>query len=203
MLGLGFTMAIDPLAIVAPHCDISDRLAAVPPSAFVRGIWFKTIESELTRLGLLERFAVAFPARGEVTFRMYPLAEYLLRLAYAGALVVSPERLHEGMYQLFRGNATAFFETLLGRSLLRMMAKDPVGVARQAVAAKRIATNYGRWTLVETGPRSFEMVYENEYVWIESALLGGAIGALETTGIKPVTEVRLRDPYNGSLIVRW
>jgi uncharacterized protein (TIGR02265 family) len=199
----GGAMVIDPLTVLAPHCDIVERLAAIPPEAEVRGVWFRALDAEIARRGLLGAFDEAFPRRTESSFRFYPVGTYLIRAAYAGALVASPAHVHEGLGELFRSNAKHFPKTLFGRALIRVLAHDPVGIARQSAAAKRLATNYGRWTLLVHGPRSMEMVHDNEYVWIESALCGGVLGTMETCGLDARVEVRMRDRFNGSTIVTW
>lgn len=190
-----------PLEIVAPYCDITQRLAAVPPDAEIRGIWFRAIEDELRRRGLRDQYAAAFPKRPDSLLRMYPATEYLTCVAYAGALVASPERLHEGMYAISLGNARYFAGTLLGRGMMHLLSRrDPHRIAEQAVASKRHTTNYGRWYVASEGPRHIEIALEDEFVWIESTLLGAAAGTFEVIpGAR--CEAKLHDRFNGSIFV--
>jgi uncharacterized protein (TIGR02265 family) len=188
---------------LAPHCDIVARLAAVPPWARVRGVYFRAALQELTRRGLRPAFDKAFEEPERATFTLYPVTDYLVRIAYAGTLITSPERVHEGLHELFRGNAHYFAQSLLGRGLLRLIARDPVRQLHQAIKSKRAVSNYGRWSVIAEEPGMVEVLHEDEYVWIESALAGGALGGFEACGVYPSIELRMRDAYNGSVIFRW
>lgn len=189
--------------MVAPHCDIVRRLADVPSSACVRGVYFRSALEELSRRGLRGPFQEVVRETERSIFTLYPAADYLLWIAFAGALVASPARVHEGMLDLSRANAVYYGQSLLGRSLLRLLSRDPIRQLHQGIQSKRAVTNYGRWRMIEEGPRHAIIRLEDEYVWIESALLGGALGGLDCCGIHPTAEVLLRDPYNGDLIFRW
>lgn len=191
------------LDLVAPHCDLVDRLDAVPPSAQVRGVFFRNIERELERRDRLDAYYELFPSQRRWSISYYSLSEYLVRLACAGALVTSPERLHEGIFELARTNSTCFAKSVLGKALIRLLARDPVRLCEQGLAARRQTATYGHWELVRRGVSEVEMIYRNEYVWIESFVAGGAQGTFESCGITPILETALIDRFNGSTLVRW
>jgi uncharacterized protein (TIGR02265 family) len=196
--------SLPPCALpVADHVDLIERLSRIPHDAMVRGVHFRGLDDELTRRGLKHRFDQDFPEPPRSTFTLYPARDYLVRLAVAGGLVTDPSRAHEGMRELMRGNSLYFAKSLLGRGLLRMLARQPDRLLQQAIMAKRAATNYGKWLVISHGERFVEMKHEDEYVWIESALLGGAAGMFEACGISPQVEVSMIDPFNGSLLFRW
>lgn len=191
------------LDIVGPHCDLAERLTAAPTWAEVRGVYFKSTLDELERRGLRGAFEKVVPEVRRATFTLYPLTDYLVWIAFAGALVTSPAALHEGMHDLLRGNSRYFGQSLLGRGLLRLISHDPVRQLHQAIQSKRAVTNYGRWSITLEEPRHVEVRHEDEYVWIGSALAGAAVGGFEACGVLPQVEVKLDDPYNGSLVFRW
>src|SRR5271154_5515905 len=126
------------------HCDLAERLRLVPPSARVRGLYFGNITRALAAAGHGERFDALFPKRF-ATVLWHPATDFLVRLAVGGALLAGPERVHEGMFEIGRGNAVAFGESLLGRTLLRLLARDPKRLLRQGIAARRQSCNFGRW----------------------------------------------------------
>jgi len=95
------------LDAVCEHCDLRDRLAIVPPSAKVRGLYFRSIEAVLARAGRAERYRELFPGRFAAV-RWYPVTEFLTCLAGGGAVLESPERVHFGMHEIGRRNAIAF-----------------------------------------------------------------------------------------------
>ena len=190
------------LQLVAAHCDIEERIKLVPPTARVRGVLFRSIHSQLEKRGLVEAYQEYFgDKRAAIPF--YPLTDYLLRLAVAGALVATPARLHEGMFEISKDNADQFVDSVLGRALLRLLARDPVRLTEQGLAARRQMTAYGHWSIVRHGERSIEMVYEDEYLWIESAVAGSAVGTFEACGLTPRIETRLVDRFNGSTRIEW
>ena len=114
------------MALVAPHCDIVERLNDVPPSARVRGLYFKSVLNVLRQLGRLPAFEEYFPAERRSSLTFYPLGDYLLQLAVAGAVVRAPAELHRGIHEITRQNASAFATSLLGRVLTRILDRDPV-----------------------------------------------------------------------------
>ena len=89
------------------------------------------------------------------------------------------------MHEVGRDNAIAFSESLLGKSMLRLLSNDAYRLLQQ------------------TGPRSAVMHFEQEYCWIESYLLGAGEGTFESVGVKARFEVERDDPYNGRHIIHW
>jgi uncharacterized protein (TIGR02265 family) len=191
------------LAPTLPHVDLVERLHAVPEGAAVRGVHFKALMQAVDRRGLRPAFDQTFPYDDFSIVRTYPVGDYLVRLAYAGSLATSPAEVHEGMRLLMHDNATFFAHSLFGKSLIWTLGRSPQRVLSQAIIAKRSATNYGKWTLIEHGPQAFEVKHEDEYVWIASALTGGAVGMVEACGLTPVIEVKMVDRFNGSTWFRW
>lgn len=191
------------LALVSNYCDIVERLKCVPPSARIRGLYMRALEKAVAREGRLEPYRRLFPDDAFSPVRFYPLEDYMIRLACGGALIETPERVHEGMYDIGRGNALAFIDSLLGRTMLRLLARDPVRITEQGLAARRQTNQYGQWRVVRHSPTCVEMVYEEEYLWIESALAGAAVGTFEACGLSPRIETRLKDRFHGSTVVQW
>jgi uncharacterized protein (TIGR02265 family) len=191
------------IELVAPHCDIVDRLTVVPPSARVRGLYFNSFDSLLERAGKTALYRRYFADERWSALRMYPLRDYLIRLAVAGASLRGPEHIHDGMHDVWRTNATTFASSLLGKTMLRLLSHDPVRLTEQGLAARRQTYQYGHWSIVRHGPRSIEMVYREEYIWIESAIAGGAVGAFETCGIRAELETKLINRFDGSTLIRW
>jgi uncharacterized protein (TIGR02265 family) len=191
------------IELVAPHCDIVERIELVPPSAAVRGIYFQDIETQVERAGAIGRYRTYFPDDKFSSLPYYPLKEYLPRIACGGALIKTPADVHAGMFAITRGNAETFAKSLFGRALFRILARDLVPLIEQGVAVRRQTMNYGRWTIVRRGPRELEVVYEDEYAWIESIIAGAAQGTVEARGIQATLETRLTSRFNGSTLFRW
>lgn len=191
------------IELVAPYCDIVDRLSVIPPSAMVRGVWIKNVEKQVERHGVTTAYREYFPHDRYGTLPHYPLSDFLIRLACAGALVASPERVHHGMFLVTKGNAESFMETILGRVMLRVLSRDPVRLLEQGMAARRQSFTYGHWELRRQSERAVEVVYQNEYWWIESGVAGAAAGTFEACRINAQMETKLLDRFNGSTFFRW
>jgi len=182
--------------------DLAERLPLVPPSARVRGLYFGNIERAVTVAGHGERFSSLFPKRfGTVLW--HPATEFLVQLAVGGALLAGPDRVYEGMFELGRGNAVAFGESLLGRTLLRLLARDPKRLLRQGIAARRQSCSFGMWELEFSSEREAIVTMAEEYLYIDSFLVGAAQGTFDAIGIPVRTEIILRDRFNGQHILRW
>ncbi len=185
--------------LVAPHCDIVDRLKKIPPSARVRGVWFRIIDKALSERGLIDEYDALLPDRRFRALPMYPVSEFLVHSAVAGALIAGPSRLHEGMFQMAHDNAKEFAESLFGRTLIRLLARDPKRLTQQAVASSRQTTNYGRRVAVFPDDGTVEVHYRDEYVWIESYMAGAAAGTYESLGYRVSVETDLTSPFDGVL----
>lgn len=184
------------------HCDVAERLPLVPPSAKVRGVYFGGIDRALAKAGGRERFDALFPQRRAAVL-WHPAADFLARLAVGGALLASPERVHEGMFEIGRGNAVTFAESLVGRALLRLLDRDPRRLLKQGIAGRRQGYSYGHWELEFPGEREAVVTMSEEYAYIESYLLGAAQGTFDAVGVQVHAEAVLRDRFNGKHVLRW
>ena len=184
------------------HCDLRDRLTVIPPSAKARGLYFRSIETVLERAGLGLRYHQLFPERFAASM-WHPASEFLVRLAVGASLLTSPERVHDGMFEIGRRNAVAFGDSLIGRVMLRLLSRDPQKLLKQGVAARRQSWTYGVWDLSFPSEREAIMTMRNEYNYIESYLLGAAQGTFDAIEVPVRTEVELEDRFNGRHILRW
>lgn len=187
---------------VSQHCDLRQRLAAVPPSAKIRGAFFRSIERVLGNADLGGRFEAMFPDRPKSVL-WYPISEFLVQLTVGAAMLQGAERVHEGMSEIGRRNAVAVSETLFGRALLRLLSRDPRKVLMQGAAVRRQCNNVGTWELTFPDDHSAIMVMKEEYLYMDSYLLGAAYGTFETVGIPVRIECLMDDPYNGRHLLHW
>src|SRR5688572_6574630 len=135
--------------------------------------------------------------------RWYPTREFLVRLTVGGALLTDPARVHDGMFEIGRRNAIEFSESLLGKTLLRLLSRDPKKLLAQGVAARRQSCSVGRWTLTFPEEGRAVMAMEEEFLYIESYLLGAAQGTFDAVGIPVRTQVVLEDRFTGRHILDW
>jgi uncharacterized protein (TIGR02265 family) len=189
------------IAEVSQYCDLRERLTLVPPSAVIRGQYLRSIEAELTD-AKAARYRAMFPER-YAALRWYPVQDFLTHLTVGAALLRSPERVHDGMFQLGRGNAKMFSESVLGRLLLRLLSREPERVLRQALAGRRQSSKPARWELTFPEERTAVMSLIEEYGYIESYLFGAAHGTFEMVAVPVRIECVLEDRFTGKHIFRW
>jgi uncharacterized protein (TIGR02265 family) len=184
------------------HCDVDERLPLIPPSAKVRGLYFGGIDRTLAKAGCQERYRALFPHRPAAVL-WHPAADFLVRLVVGGALLAGPERVHEGMFEIGRGNAVTFAESLVGRALIRLLDRDPKRLLKQGIAGRRQGFSYGRWELAFPSEREAVVTMSEEYAYIESYFLGAARGTFDAVNVPVRAEYVLRDRFNGTHILRW
>jgi uncharacterized protein (TIGR02265 family) len=196
-------MLLDPrIAALVAHTDLEERLRLVPPSASLRGLYFRNTVAVLRSAGLLSQYQQFYPENHSAV-RFYPIADFLERAAVAAALLRGPESVGEGLREIGRRNVLAFSESLIGRTALRLLAPDPVTLLRQACAGRRQSCRYGRWEVTFPEPGMAVMHMFEEYLWIESNVLGAAEGTLEAIGRKVHIDVELDSKFKGRHILRW
>lgn len=188
---------------VAPHCDLERRLPQIPPSAKVRGIWSKILDKQLQERGLHNEYRRLLPLPAPSALRFHPVSDLCVQTAVAGALIAGPENLHTGMYEITRDNASRFAASLLGRTLIRLLAHDPKRLAQQAIASRRQTCNYGSWELRSASDHDVRFYMREEYIWIDSYLAGSAVGTYEVIGSDVEAEVDLEDMFHGTMTIRW
>jgi uncharacterized protein (TIGR02265 family) len=187
---------------VKDHCDVVDRLSTLPPSAKIRGLYARSVEAVLARAGLEEPYRVLFPERFSA-IRWYALAEFIPRLVVGASLLMGPVRVHEGLFEIGRRNAAAVGESLLGRALLRVLARDPKLLLQQGIAARRQTHSFGHWELTFPGPGRAVVEMVDEYLYIESYMLGAARGTFDAIGVPVKAEAVLETPYKGRHLLSW
>ncbi|HLK36129.1 MAG TPA: TIGR02265 family protein [Polyangiaceae bacterium] len=183
-------------------CDVAERLPLLPPSAKSRGVYLLGIDRVLANTGSFERFKDFFPQRPSA-IPWYPMSEFLERLTVGGALLAGPERIHQGMFEIGRGNAVTFAESLLGRVLIRLLDRDPKRLLKQGIAGRRQGNTHGHWELELPSDHEAVVTMTEEYSYIESYLLGAAQGTFDAIGVSVRAEAILKDRFNGKHLLQW
>jgi uncharacterized protein (TIGR02265 family) len=190
------------LDLVGSYCDLEQRLKDIPPGASARGIWVWNFERVLERRGLLPKYLEFYGTR-LAALEWHPLSESVARLAVAGALFASPREVHAGLRALGRAQAAQFSESLLGKTLIRLLSPDPVRVLQQGAAARRQTCNYGQWEYDFSVPRQARVTHRDEYGWLESQVLGSAEGTFAAIKVPATFDLTLTDRYNGVIHITW
>jgi uncharacterized protein (TIGR02265 family) len=197
----------DPVVeLVRDVCDLAARLPLVPASAQGRGLYFQSIEDEMMRAGQFAEFAALLElpdGHRTKTLQWYPIREYMRWICAAAYLLKGASSFDQGLFDLGYAYSNAFMNTILGRSMLRVLSRDPVRLMQQGVSGRKHSATYGKWTCHQYGEREMGMRYEGEYVWIESVVAGAAKGSLDACGVKAEIVTHLTGRFAGETKVRW
>lgn len=187
---------------VSRYCDLSERLPQVPPSAKIRGVYCRSIDSALQEAGKLSRYREIFPDN-LATLSWHPMGEFLIRLSVAGALLAGPENVHDGMLEIGRRNALEFARSLLGRMIVRLLSRDPRKLLLQGVAARRQTCSYGNWQVSFPNERTAVVNMVEEYLYMESYVMGAALGTFDAVGLSVDAQTILEDRFHGRHVLSW
>lgn len=190
----------------ADHCDVVERLSLIRADQMARGVWFKMLRAEVARRGKghLAAYDEACGRHDAVTFKMYPLDDYLRRLVIAGALVASPARVHDGMRDLNRASVGYFAKSILGRLTISIVRPTPHDLLKQIERSRPHVASYGTFRYERRGPRAAAMHLSDEPLYIESAQLGGMLSTLDVCGIVDAqTLVAVHTTTSGTIFAEW
>jgi uncharacterized protein (TIGR02265 family) len=190
------------LARAAQTLDLPRRLAAVPTTAMVRGVFFNLIEADLARRGLLGHPAWHGSALHQRrSHELYGARDLLTLASTAGALLHADPL--EGMRQVHASTATYFASTWYGRAFRRFLHPDPGEALAWIERSRHFVANYGRWRYEPRGFGKGILHMFDEYCYIEAIQRGGCEGLLTACGVRGTVDVELDTPYQGRLVVAW
>jgi hypothetical protein len=132
---------------------------------------------------------------------MYPVRDYLEDAA-AAAAAIAPEDPTSALRAFFC-NGPRYAHLLNAQRFLALLGATPLDVMRWLEAQRDMFANYGRWRVESRDDFYLIMHYFDEYIWIDSAHLGGAEGVLRGCGVGGSVQVDIDSPFNGRLHVRW
>jgi len=195
------SVAVD-LPVATERLHLRSRLAAIPPTAHTRGVFFNLLRDDLARRRLLDIPDLRrLLGRHQKSYGYYPTRDLVEAYAIAGA-IVNPDPL-DGMRQLFTASPTYFASTWFGRAFARYMRPDPRSALAWIERSRDFMADHGRWR-VEIRSHDHAVIHMfEEYFWIDGALRGGCEGMLIACGVEGEVRAELDDPFNGRLDVRW
>ena len=194
----GSDVAVD-LGSAAEQLDLENRVAAIPPTACIRGVFFHLLREEMRRRRL-EMPAVSRLTERTRSYGLYPARDLCRAFAYAGALVRA--NAEEGIRELFTASVKYFASTWYGRAFARFLHPDPLLALRWIERSRDYVANYGRWRLEVRGPQHAVFHMFDEYFWMH-AHRGGCEGLLAACRVQGEVHAELDDPFNGRLDIRW
>ncbi len=178
--------------------ELEAHLAALPPSATVKGMFLSNIAE------LAENRAGKRPGRKRyVAFSNYPMREMVELLPAAAELAYPGLPVREGMRRLGRQAYPTFSSSTLGRVVMSVAGNDPRSALHLAPKAYRLIGNAGTAKVVDRSDREAVLQLRGVWAWPESYNVGVHEGALDALGVDGEVLVRVLSLCDADLLVRW
>lgn len=186
--------------------DLVWRLGQIPPDATCRGAFFNMLDE---RAGTLcpetqAEYRAFFRIHRFASFKMFPVSDYLTRLVVLAQIHYGSEQIYEGVRQLQSGAFDAWAETLLGKAALTVVDPSLGSLLRmlERAYASRTVVSHARFRVVSESDAEIVTELEQEYVYIEHAMVGAIEGVARVCGADVVVTAELRGPFDGLIRIR-
>lgn len=178
--------------------DVDERVAAAPHGGRVKGMFFSAIAEEAsvasgTRVGR-ERY---------VSFQGYPLSEWIAFLPEAAKAAYPTVHAKEGMRRFGHGAFSVFDQSVAGRVILSMAAKNLHASMSLTSRIFQVLGSHGSLSPVINEPGRAVIAIRDSWDYIDSWYVGIFEGAIRAFGATGEVRVRLRDRSNGDLEVLY
>lgn len=180
------------------------RLADTPPTAAVRGIFFRLAEQCVAERSkqLVTVWRAATGARFRWPFRMYSAREFIREQAVA-AVLLDPTHPGDALRKMWMATPKLSPNIRAEGFMRYLTGKDPMQALTWLEQNRRMMNNYGDWWVVPHGTNSATFHHRDEYTWIEHCHVGGTEGTLRRCGVVPTMSFELDSPYCGRVHASW
>lgn len=186
--------------------DLEWRLAQIPDEAMCRGAFFNMLDMRAGSLSLATQheYRRFFRIHRYIPFRMYPVRDYLTRMAVLAQIHWGAENIYSGIRTIQSGAFEAWTSTLVGRAALAITEPNFVSMVRfcERCLTTTAVINYGTFRVLSVEPGYLVTKFTNEYVYIEHAMVGALEGLSKLASTRATFETDLSDPFNGEVIIR-
>ncbi|MBX7191887.1 MAG: DUF2378 family protein [Sandaracinaceae bacterium] len=183
--------------------DLSWRLAQIPGDACCRGAFFNMLDERAGTLGAetQEEYRRFFRMYRFASFKMFPVSDYLTRLVVLSQIHYGAAHIYAGVRKLQSGAFDAWGETLLGKAAVAVVDPSFASMLRmlERAYASRTVVSHTRLRLVSESTTEIVVELEQEYVYIEHAMVGAIEGVAHVCGAEVVVTPELRGPFDGIL----
>ena len=178
--------------------DVAKQVRRAPVLGSVRGMFIREIldavQSAGARLPVAKRY---------VSFKKYPLPDYLQVIADGCALIHPDVSLRRAMRRVGRLTYPNFVKTVLGKTILAVAGNDFSSVVKLAPKAYRATIKPGDAKVKEKGERKVVVELRDIWNFPDSFQVGVWEGALAACKVEGEIKVRSRDLANADLEITW
>lgn len=186
--------------------DLASRLRDIPDDASCRGAFFNMLDDRAVALGpdVAAAYRDFFQVGRHQTFRMYPLRDYLTRLVVLSQVHFGAPRIYDGLRELQASAFDTWADTMLGRTALAVVDPSLLGMLRmlERAYASKTVVSYSDFVVESVAEHEIVTRFENEYVYIEHAMVGALEGVMGVCGVRGSALAELDSPYSGRVRLR-
>lgn len=173
--------------------DVAGHLAALPPGAMVKGMFFNDLLALAAKLRTPHELSLqaGIEERRYVAFRDYPLADNL-RLTVAVAEAVHARLpLGEALERIGRRAPGIFLDSHIGRTVFGVLGRDPELLILHAPRAYRVIFGFGHVETERTGQGEFLVRVRGMPIFTETYQMGVLASVLELCRARAEVAVRM------------
>ncbi len=188
------------------HTDLRWRLTQIPDSAMCRGAYFNMLDARAGILGpaVQREYRAFFPVFKFNVFRMYSVRDYLTRLVVLAQIRYGAKDIYRGIEDLQRQAFSTWANTLMGKATLALVDRDVVSILRaiESAFASQMIVNYSTFRIDRVDSEQIIATLDNEYNYIEHAMVGALRGVLEACDVVGTVTAELASPFHGEVRIR-
>lgn len=188
------------------HTDLEWRLGAIPSWATVRGVYMAMLDRQAADLGPTthEEYRAFFRVGSFSPLRQYPARDYVTRLAVLAQIHWGGPAIYQGIRRIQARAFDTWTSTVVGRAALALFEPTFLGCLRFCERAYEtgVPGNYARFTVESADDRLIVTRFDNEYVYIEHAMVGALEGVAKICGEQATFEAELDGAFDGRVLVR-
>jgi uncharacterized protein (TIGR02265 family) len=183
------------------HTDLEWRLAQIPDSACCRGVFLNMLDERAAEFGRATHLAYRdfFKTSQFSAFRLYPVKDYLTRLAKLAEIQFGPSNIYSGIFTIQAAAWPAWRKTIVGRTAFAVVGNNISAILRMMSSTFNKILNFSTFEVNQLDAALFSTRFHNQYVYIEHAMAGALSGVAEACGYQAELKVTLDDPFNGTI----
>jgi uncharacterized protein (TIGR02265 family) len=184
--------------------DVAAHLAALPPGAACKGMFFSDLLALAAKVRSPRELALqaGIEERRYMGFRDYPMSDNL-RLTVAVAGAVYPRLpLGEALHRLGRRALGTFLDSHIGRTLFGIFGDDPEPFILHAPRAYRVIFGFGRLETRKTGPGEYLLLARALPLFLETYQMGVLASVLDMCRARAEIDVRMDGIADADVRVR-
>ena len=185
------------------HTDLAWRLDEIPDDAACRGAFFNMLDQRAGQLSAATRaeYRSFFRIYRFTPFRMYPVRDYITRMAVIAQLHWGAENIYSGIRTIQSDAFDAWSSTLLGRSALALIEPGLVSTLRmieRAYAARTLNT-HADFSILSVSSSQVVTYFHTEYLYIEHAMVGALEAVMRICRVRGEVSAELEAPFDGTV----